>query len=164
MCIRDSGRTVNLIEEGWTSGKFEVVYNIMDNFCNELSEIAYAHFMATTAADKDWDPAPLLQHHKEGIEGLEGWNMRGVQLATSWYLRKWLRWRVAKVISEKVAGQQLPPELVEMIQAELLPDGDELFVAPGRWEWFCYAGCERSRPTLTTDCDEDEAGICRHHT
>ena len=156
------GRTVNLVKEGWSSDRYEVVYNEMDSFCNELSEIAYANHMTTTAAGKDWDPAPLLQHHMQRLEGIEGWDLRGVQLTTSWYLRKWLRWRVAKLLSEKVAGHHLPPELVEMIQAELLPDGDDLIIQPGRWEWFCSTGCERSWPTLTLDCDKDDAGNCRH--
>jgi len=44
---------------------------------------------------------------------------------------------------------------------ELMYDAFDLTVGPSRHVWLCEENCERSRPTLTLECDKDENGRCR---
>ena len=126
----------------------------------DLAEMAHSHFVASRTHDIDWDPAPLLEQIMDAIPDLCFGQSGDQYLEAKWYLRKWHSWRTARMLATKVAGQLLPPELVEMIEEDIYDDID-LTISAGKWVWSCGAGCDRAVATLTEDCDDDEFGNCR---
>jgi len=107
--------TVDLLQESRRESRCAQIYDVVDNLFPRLADMAHAHSMASAKSGEDWGPGPLLQHHWNMVEDLKDWNFRGLNLATSWYLRKWHSQRWAKMLSNKVAGHCMPPELVEMV-------------------------------------------------
>jgi hypothetical protein len=101
--------------------------------------VAYRHFMAMRTARQDWDPSALINHilsrweqirkrHRNhvlvrivglSIKSRDMWKEFPHVQAGLWYLKKWRKLRVCRLLAYKVAGHYLPPELVECIEQEL---------------------------------------------
>ena len=128
---------------------------------DDLAELLQAHFMALRETHKDWNPASLLDKvessAKKAPRGVEGDEF----MAANWYLRRWTNWRYSNILANKVAGDRLPAELVDIIRDYLYPCQVDLTIPIRQWYWFCSEGCQRRKPTLSSECDKDENGQCR---
>lgn len=141
---------------------FQNVMDLVNDQFADLAKMAHAHFMAVLAAGKDWNPWPLWNRITQLKESTL-WNFDGEQMAAHWYLRKWHSWRVADMLSAKIAGNILPPELVEMVRDYIYNDVN-LPIRAEDWKWFCYKGCVRKSPRLTLECEyKDDSGEADGH-
>ncbi|KAK5128896.1 hypothetical protein LTR85_000229 [Meristemomyces frigidus] len=111
-------------EDTYDAYVWQMASRAVDDLFADLSDMVHDHYMATLAAGDDWDPAPLWRQMDDWEKGLTGWRVDTSNMAACWYLRNWHSWRVANLLSDRVSGHRLPPELVEMVRDQIYDDID----------------------------------------